>query len=231
MGWSLRVREPMVVPAEQDVGFMARTYVTSSARRAVRAVDSRTGGVRLSSNTSETNTTTMTALPLLPAAPLATPGRANMRDVTGGTTPGVEIKFDARTAFDFVYSLDQEAGSTDDLPTADRKWLHEERAKLPGPLRDLPQHAGAISRRRSSSTTPPSPRPSTSSSTSAACPAPRSPRPSWPTTCARGLPAADAFGARWHRGRDRRGRRVVAQREASLPRAGCCGSPTRRSAT
>jgi DNA-binding transcriptional ArsR family regulator len=86
----------------------------------------------------------MTALPLLPAAPVSAPGRAIMRNVTGGTIPGVEIQFDARTAFDFVYSLDSDAGSTDDLPATDRKWLLEERAKLPAHLTDLPHGAGAI---------------------------------------------------------------------------------------
>jgi DNA-binding transcriptional ArsR family regulator len=86
----------------------------------------------------------MTIQPLLPAAPTAAPGRAIMRDVTGGTTPGVDVQFDARTAFDFVFSLDGDAGSTDDLPSADRRWLAEERGKLPAHLTSLPHAAGAI---------------------------------------------------------------------------------------
>ena len=86
----------------------------------------------------------MTTLPLLPAAPSAAPGRAIMRDVTGGTMPGVEIRFDPRTAFDFVFSLDDDAGSTDDLPSADRRWLAEARATIPEGLRALPHGGGAI---------------------------------------------------------------------------------------
>ena len=86
----------------------------------------------------------MTILPLPLAAPLAAPGRAIMRDVTSGSAPAVDVRFDARTAFDFVFSLDDDTGSTEDLPAADRKWLAEERAKLPSRLLDLPHRAGAI---------------------------------------------------------------------------------------
>lgn len=86
----------------------------------------------------------MIPLPLLPAAPTAAPrGRALMRDVTAGA-PGITVTFDARTAFDFVFSLDDDAGSTDDLPQADRRWLEGARAKLPKELYELPMRAGAI---------------------------------------------------------------------------------------
>lgn len=86
----------------------------------------------------------MTVLPFPPSAPTAAPGgRALMRDVTGGG-PVVTVTFDPRTAYDFVFSLEAEAGSTDDLPAADRRWLADARAKLPRELADLPHGAGAI---------------------------------------------------------------------------------------
>jgi hypothetical protein len=67
-----------------------------------------------------------------------------MRDVTSGGTPTVDVRFDPRTAFDFVFSLDDDTGSTEDLPAVDRKWLAESRAKLPSKVAELPHRAGAI---------------------------------------------------------------------------------------
>ena len=84
----------------------------------------------------------MTALPLLPAAPIATPNR--VRDMTGGGAPAVDVRFDPRTAYDFVFSLDDDAGSTEDLPAADRRWLTEERAKLPRAVVERPHRGGAM---------------------------------------------------------------------------------------
>jgi DNA-binding transcriptional ArsR family regulator len=84
----------------------------------------------------------MTTLPFLAAAPTAAPGR--IRDVTGGTAPAVEVTFDPRTAYDFVFSMDDDAGATEDLPAGDRRWLAEERAKLPSRLAQLPHGGGAI---------------------------------------------------------------------------------------
>lgn len=52
-----------------------------------------------------------------------------VRDFTGGST-GPAIEWDVRTAFDFVFSLSEDAGSTDDLPEPDRTWLREQRAAL-----------------------------------------------------------------------------------------------------
>jgi DNA-binding transcriptional ArsR family regulator len=40
------------------------------------------------------------------------------------------VEWDVRTAFDFVFSLSDDAGSTDDLPTADRTWLTEAKTEL-----------------------------------------------------------------------------------------------------
>ena len=42
----------------------------------------------------------------------------------------VPIDFDVRTVYDFALSLDEDAGSTDDLPAADRRWLAESRLWL-----------------------------------------------------------------------------------------------------
>ena len=49
----------------------------------------------------------------------------------------IRIDWDVRPAFDFIFSLSDEAGSTDDLPAADRAWLTEARASLPTDLREL----------------------------------------------------------------------------------------------
>ena len=43
---------------------------------------------------------------------------------------GPTIEWDVRTAYDFVFSLSDDAGSTDDLPTPDRTWLAEARGRL-----------------------------------------------------------------------------------------------------
>jgi DNA-binding transcriptional ArsR family regulator len=45
------------------------------------------------------------------------------------------IEWDVRSVYDFVFSLSGDAGSTDDLPPADRRWLVEARATLPEPAR------------------------------------------------------------------------------------------------
>ena len=38
-----------------------------------------------------------------------------------------KIEWDVRAVYDFVFSLSDEAGSTDDLPSNDRRWLTEAR--------------------------------------------------------------------------------------------------------
>src|SRR6266508_2104554 len=59
---------------------------------------------------------------------------AAVRDFRG-TTASCDIEWDVRTVYDFVISLSDEAGSTDDLPPADRRWLTEARAALPEMIR------------------------------------------------------------------------------------------------
>lgn len=55
--------------------------------------------------------------------------RSPVRDFTGGGTSHV-IEWDVRPAYDFMFSLTDEAGASDDLPTADRDWLRDARASL-----------------------------------------------------------------------------------------------------
>jgi DNA-binding transcriptional ArsR family regulator len=45
------------------------------------------------------------------------------------------IEWDVRSVYDFVFSLSGDAGSTDDLPPADRRWLVDARAAMPEPAR------------------------------------------------------------------------------------------------
>jgi DNA-binding transcriptional ArsR family regulator len=66
--------------------------------------------------------------------PAGTPAaRPPVRDFTGGA--GFTIEWDVRPAYDFIFSLSDDAGSTDDLPSADRRWLTDARASLPQALR------------------------------------------------------------------------------------------------
>jgi DNA-binding transcriptional ArsR family regulator len=53
-----------------------------------------------------------------------------VRDFTAAAT-GVRIEWDVRPVYDFFFSLSGDAGSTDDLPPADRDWLAEARASFP----------------------------------------------------------------------------------------------------
>ena len=57
------------------------------------------------------------------------PQRPIVRDLTRGGA-SLRIDWDVRSAYDFVFSLSGEAGSTDDLPAADRKWLTASRKAL-----------------------------------------------------------------------------------------------------
>lgn len=61
--------------------------------------------------------------------------RPAVRDLTRGPA-SFRIDWDVRPAYDFVFSLSAEAGSTDDLPAADRAWLTKAKAALPASLRD-----------------------------------------------------------------------------------------------
>ena len=52
-----------------------------------------------------------------------------VRDFTGGVADQ-SIEWDVRTVYDFLFSLSDDAGTTDDLPAEDRRWLTENRAEL-----------------------------------------------------------------------------------------------------
>jgi DNA-binding transcriptional ArsR family regulator len=60
----------------------------------------------------------------------AVPARAIVRDFTRPATAPYEVEFDVRTVYDFVFSLSDDAGTTDDLPASDRAWLSEAKANL-----------------------------------------------------------------------------------------------------
>jgi DNA-binding transcriptional ArsR family regulator len=62
--------------------------------------------------------------------------RAPVRDLTRGSA-SFRIDWDVRPAYDFVFSLSGDAGSTDDLPASDRTWLADARAALPADVRDV----------------------------------------------------------------------------------------------
>jgi DNA-binding transcriptional ArsR family regulator len=65
--------------------------------------------------------------------PRVAPSRAAIRDFSGGG--GYTVEWDVRPVYDFVFSLSDDAGSTDDLPAADRQWLADARSSLPQDLR------------------------------------------------------------------------------------------------
>ena len=80
------------------------------------------------------------------------PQRAIVRDLTR-TGASYRIDWDVRTAYDFIFSLSGDAGSTDDLPAPDRAWLTETRKALPGDVQagiddlfesELAIHAGVL---------------------------------------------------------------------------------------
>jgi DNA-binding transcriptional ArsR family regulator len=61
-------------------------------------------------------------------SPRGSSPRPAVRDFTGAT--GQAIEWDVRSVYDFLFSLSEDAGSTDDLPAADRAWLLENRAAI-----------------------------------------------------------------------------------------------------
>jgi DNA-binding transcriptional ArsR family regulator len=84
--------------------------------------------------------------------PMDVAPRAIVRDLTRGGT-SFRIDWDVRTAFDFIFSLSGDAGSTDDLPATDRTWLRETREGLPSDVQEgikalfeseLAIHAGVL---------------------------------------------------------------------------------------
>ncbi|MDQ3449121.1 MAG: metalloregulator ArsR/SmtB family transcription factor [Chloroflexota bacterium] len=81
----------------------------------------------------------------LRAASVPVVARAIVRDFSRSTSKP-EITFDARTAYDFVISLNVVAGEDADLLPEDAAWLTRARASLPDPLRhDLESCFGAAS--------------------------------------------------------------------------------------
>jgi len=76
----------------------------------------------------------------IPAQPTdAAAQRPAVRDFTTAQAPTIE--WDVRPVYDFLFSLSGEAGSTDDLPEADRRWLADARGALPP---DLAAPAGRL---------------------------------------------------------------------------------------
>jgi DNA-binding transcriptional ArsR family regulator len=72
-----------------------------------------------------------------PAASLSeAPARPAVRDFTSSSA-GHVIEWDVRPVYDFLFSLSGDAGSTDDLPAEDRRWLSEAKAALPEAVRDI----------------------------------------------------------------------------------------------
>jgi DNA-binding transcriptional ArsR family regulator len=66
--------------------------------------------------------------------PRATSTVAPVRDFTGAPAR-FAIEWDVRPVYDFLFSLSPDAGATDDLPAADRRWLQDARAGLAEPSR------------------------------------------------------------------------------------------------
>ena len=84
--------------------------------------------------------------------PTELPQRAIVRDLTGAGA-SYRIDWDVRTAYDFIFSLSGDAGSTDDLPAPDRAWLTETRAAMSAEIQEsidflfeseLAIHAGVL---------------------------------------------------------------------------------------
>ncbi len=81
-----------------------------------------------------------------------TPPRAIVRDLTRAGA-SYRIDWDVRPAYDFIFSLSGDAGSTADLPAVDRSWLVDTRKALPSDVREaiasmfeseLAIHAGVL---------------------------------------------------------------------------------------
>ena len=70
--------------------------------------------------------------PVRAAAPVR--GRAPVRDFTA-SAPAFAVEWHVRPAFDFLFSLSDDSGSTDDLPAADREWLATALAAQPKEFR------------------------------------------------------------------------------------------------
>jgi DNA-binding transcriptional ArsR family regulator len=71
----------------------------------------------------------------LPERTLGARQRPIVRDLGRGSST-FTIEWDVRPAFDFLFSLSSDAGSTDDLPPEDRRWLADARASMPATARE-----------------------------------------------------------------------------------------------
>ena len=101
-------------------GAVGRTGLTSTI---VAMLDTRLTSVR------SWTTTDMAARPATrrePATSAPSPRVRDLRPPSGGPI----VEWDVRSAYDFVFSLSDDAGSTDDLPITDRTWLAEGKARL-----------------------------------------------------------------------------------------------------
>jgi DNA-binding transcriptional ArsR family regulator len=68
-------------------------------------------------------------------AAVATRTQPLVRDYSRSAGAPYRVEFDVRTVYDFVFSLSDDAGSTDDLLEADRRWLTEAKAALPASVK------------------------------------------------------------------------------------------------
>ncbi|HEX8939641.1 MAG TPA: metalloregulator ArsR/SmtB family transcription factor [Candidatus Limnocylindrales bacterium] len=72
------------------------------------------------------------------AAPTTTSARPpRVRDFSR-RAGSVEVSWDVRTVYDFVFSLSEESGTTDDLPAPDRLWLRSSRSSLWAAIGEAP---------------------------------------------------------------------------------------------
>jgi hypothetical protein len=72
--------------------------------------------------------------------------RPSVRDFTAGAA-SFTIEWDVRPVYDFLFSLSDDAGATEDLPAEDRRWLKDSRAALDAaghPLSGVLQHDVAV---------------------------------------------------------------------------------------
>ncbi len=63
------------------------------------------------------------------------PPAPRVRDI-GRPATAVPVEWDVRTAYDFLFSLSDDAGASDDLPAEDRAWLGRTRDRLRGDVGD-----------------------------------------------------------------------------------------------
>jgi DNA-binding transcriptional ArsR family regulator len=72
--------------------------------------------------------------------------RPPVRDFTAGAS-SFTIEWDVRSVYDFLFSLSEDAGTTEDLPADDRQWLKEQRGALDaagGSLATILKHDVAV---------------------------------------------------------------------------------------